>query len=150
MKIPPVLVLLDFQSLDFLSSVASCFISSADLLLVVICFSSVDESIPCVDRLCNSLFTSCSRGRMSLLPCERDSENRRVFNEELVNWMQGIQCLKGCGASIGNTKEYCHLCLLKCRSFKYTEDKIFFCKLVSFENRSRKSVASNFHLFEYL
>ena len=126
MKIPPVLVLLDFQSLDFLSSVASCFISSADLLLVVICFSSVDESIPCVDRLCNSLFTSCSRGRMGLLPCERDSENRRVFNEESVNWMQGIQCLKGCGASIGNTKEYCRLCLLEYRSFKHTEDKIFF------------------------
>lgn len=106
MKIPPVLVLLDFQSLDFLSSVASCFISSADLLLVVICFSSVDESIPCVDRLCNSLFTSCSCGRMGLLPCERDSENRRVFNEKSVNWMQGIQCLKGCGASIGNTVAY--------------------------------------------
>ena len=34
-----------------------------------------------------------------LLPCERDGGNRRVFNEESVNWMQGIQCLKGCGAS---------------------------------------------------
>lgn len=33
-----------------------------------------------------------------LLPCERDGGNRRVFNEESVNWMQGIKCLKGCGA----------------------------------------------------
>lgn len=30
-----------------------------------------------------------------LLPCERDGGNRRVFNEESVNWMHGIKCLKG-------------------------------------------------------
>ena len=46
-----------------------------------------------------------------LLPCERDGGNRRVFNEESVNWMQGIQCLKGCGASIEDIREYCRLCL---------------------------------------
>jgi DNA-binding transcriptional MerR regulator len=46
-----------------------------------------------------------------LLPCERDGGNRRVFNEESVNWMQGIKCLKGCGASIEDIQEYCHLCL---------------------------------------
>lgn len=50
---------------------------------------------------------------LGLLPCERDSGNRRMFNEEAVNWMQGIQCLKGCGASIENIKEYCRLCLLE-------------------------------------
>lgn len=50
---------------------------------------------------------------LGLLPCERDSRNRRMFNEESVNWMQGIQCLKGCGASIENIKEYCRLCLLE-------------------------------------
>ncbi|WP_295867583.1 MerR family transcriptional regulator [uncultured Oscillibacter sp.] len=48
-----------------------------------------------------------------LLPCERDGGNRRVFNEESVNWMQGIQCLKGCGASIEDIREYCRLCLLE-------------------------------------
>ena len=48
-----------------------------------------------------------------LLPCERDSGNRRVFNEESVNWMQGIQCLKGCGASLADIQEYCRLCLLE-------------------------------------
>lgn len=39
--------------------------------------------------------------------------NRRVFNEESVNWMQGIKCLKGCGASIEDIQEYCCLCLLE-------------------------------------
>ena len=48
-----------------------------------------------------------------LLPCERDRRNRRVFNEESVNWMQGIKCLKGCGASIEDIQEYCRLCLLE-------------------------------------
>ena len=48
-----------------------------------------------------------------LLPCERDSGNRRVFNEESVNWMQGIKCLKGCGASIEDIQEYCRLCLME-------------------------------------
>ena len=47
-----------------------------------------------------------------LLPCERDGGNRRVFNEESINWMQGIKCLKGCGASIEDIREYCRLCLL--------------------------------------
>lgn len=48
-----------------------------------------------------------------LLPCERDGRNHRVFNEESVNWMQGIKCLKGCGASIEDIQEYCRLCLLE-------------------------------------
>ncbi len=48
-----------------------------------------------------------------LLPCARDGRNRRVFDEESVNWMQGIQCLKGCGASIEDIREYCRLCLLE-------------------------------------
>ena len=48
-----------------------------------------------------------------LLPCGRDSGNRRVFNEESVSWMQGIKCLKGCGASLADIEEYCRLCLLE-------------------------------------
>ena len=48
-----------------------------------------------------------------LLPCQRDGGNRRVFNEESVNWMQGVRCLKDCGASIEDIQEYCRLCLLE-------------------------------------
>ena len=48
-----------------------------------------------------------------LLPCARDGGNRRVFDEESVNWMQGIMCLKGCGASIEDIREYCRLCLME-------------------------------------
>lgn len=49
---------------------------------------------------------------INLLPCRRDKGNRRVFDEESINWMQGIMCLKGCGASIEDIKEYCELCRL--------------------------------------
>lgn len=49
---------------------------------------------------------------INLLPCQRDNGNRRIFNEESINWMQGIACLKGCGASIEDIKEYCDLCRL--------------------------------------
>lgn len=48
-----------------------------------------------------------------LLPCRREGGGRRVFTEESLNWMQGIQCLKGCGASIEDIQEYCRLCLLE-------------------------------------
>lgn len=50
---------------------------------------------------------------INILPCQRDKGNRRIFNEESINWMQGIICLKGCGASIEDIKEYCDLCLLQ-------------------------------------
>ena len=50
---------------------------------------------------------------LGLLPCERDGGNRRMFNEESVNWMQGIKCLKSCGASIGDIQDYCRLCLME-------------------------------------
>ena len=49
---------------------------------------------------------------IGLLPCKRDRGNRRMFDDESANWMQGICCLKGCGASIEDIKEYCRLCLL--------------------------------------
>ena len=45
-----------------------------------------------------------------LLPCGRDAANKRVFDEESLNWMQGISCLKHCGASLEDIREYCELC----------------------------------------
>lgn len=50
---------------------------------------------------------------IDLLPCQRDGGNRRVFDEESINWMQGITCLKNCGASIEDIKECCRLCHLE-------------------------------------
>ena len=60
---------------------------------------------------------------IGLLPCKRDSGNRRIFDEESVNWMQGISCLKGCGASIEIIKKYCELC--KCPESKENMEAIY-------------------------
>ncbi|MEY8390932.1 MerR family transcriptional regulator [Lachnospiraceae bacterium] len=50
---------------------------------------------------------------IQLLPCQRDGGNRRIFNEESVNWMHGITYLKNCGASIKDIQSYCRLCRLE-------------------------------------
>ncbi len=50
---------------------------------------------------------------LGLMPCGRDKTNRRVFDDESANWMQGIKCLRGCGFSMENIKRYCKLCLLE-------------------------------------
>lgn len=47
-----------------------------------------------------------------LLPCSRDKNNRRVFDDESINWLKGIQCLRNCGVSIEDIKVYSDLCLL--------------------------------------
>lgn len=49
---------------------------------------------------------------INLLPCKRDKNNRRVFDDESINWLQGIICLKGCGATLDDIREYCELCRL--------------------------------------
>lgn len=50
---------------------------------------------------------------IDLLPCQRDSGNRRIFDDESVRWMQGITFLKRCGASIKDIQQYCRLCHLE-------------------------------------
>ncbi len=46
----------------------------------------------------------------NLIPCQRDSANRRVFDEASLKWIHGIKCLRRCGVSIEDVKKYCELC----------------------------------------
>lgn len=46
-----------------------------------------------------------------LMPCKRDKNNRRIFDDESVNWLEGIKCLRKCGVSIDDIKAYSDLCL---------------------------------------
>lgn len=48
---------------------------------------------------------------MNLLPVKRDKRNRRVFDNESLNWFKTIKCLRGCGMSIHAIKQYSDLCL---------------------------------------
>lgn len=52
----------------------------------------------------------CNEG---LVPgVKRDSNNRRIFDEKDVKWIKDLTCLKKCGMSIQEMKEYLDLCLL--------------------------------------
>lgn len=51
----------------------------------------------------------CNEG---LVPnVKRDKNNRRVFDEADVKWIKDLICLKKCGMSIQEMKEYRDLCL---------------------------------------
>lgn len=51
----------------------------------------------------------CNEG---LVPnVKRDKNNRRVFDERDVAWIGSLTCLKKCGMSIQEMKEYLALCL---------------------------------------
>lgn len=51
----------------------------------------------------------CNEG---LIPnVKRDKHNYRVFDEHDIKWIQSLNCLKNCGMSIAEMKEYLALCL---------------------------------------
>ncbi|MDO4333421.1 MAG: MerR family transcriptional regulator [Eubacteriales bacterium] len=51
----------------------------------------------------------CNEG---LIPgVKRDSNNRRIFDEKDVKWIKDLTCLKKCGMSILEMKDYLALCL---------------------------------------
>ncbi len=52
----------------------------------------------------------CNQG---LVPnVKRDKNNRRIFDERDIAWINSINCLKNCGMSISEMREYIELCLI--------------------------------------
>lgn len=51
----------------------------------------------------------CNEG---LIPnVKRNKSNYRVFDDNDINWIKSLSCLKNCGMSIVEMKEYLDLCL---------------------------------------
>lgn len=51
----------------------------------------------------------CNEG---LIPnIKRDKNNYRIFDERNIRWINNMQCLKRCGMSIKEMKDYLKLCL---------------------------------------
>ena len=51
----------------------------------------------------------CNQG---LVPnVKRDAQNRRIFSDRDIGWINSLSCLKNCGMGIQEMKEYCGLCL---------------------------------------
>ncbi len=52
----------------------------------------------------------CNQG---LVPnVKRDSQNRRIFSDRDIAWINSLNCLKNCGMGIREMKEYLDLCLV--------------------------------------
>ena len=51
----------------------------------------------------------CNEG---LIPnVQRDKNNYRIFNDKNIAWIKSLTCLKNCGMSISEMKDYLALCL---------------------------------------
>ncbi len=62
-----------------------------------------------LDMTYQTLKFYCNEG---LVPnVKRDGNNRRIFDERDVKWIRDLACLKRCGMSIQEMKEYLELCL---------------------------------------
>ena len=62
-----------------------------------------------LDMTYQTLKYYCNEG---LIPgVKRDENNRRIFDEKDVKWIKDLTCLKKCGMSILEMKEYLELCL---------------------------------------
>lgn len=52
----------------------------------------------------------CNQG---LVPnVKRDKNNRRIFSKQDIAWIQSLNCLKNCGMSLSEMKDYIQLCVI--------------------------------------
>lgn len=70
---------------------------------------TMKETCKKVDMTYEALKFYCNEG---LVPnVKRNKNNHRVFDERDINWIASLSCLKKCGMSIQEMKEYLALCL---------------------------------------
>lgn len=77
----------------------------------------------------------CNEG---LIPnVKRNKSNYRVFNDNDINWIRNLSCLKRCGMSIIEIKKYLNLCLKGESSIKERQEILDF-KLHELENKKQE------------
>lgn len=70
---------------------------------------SMSEVCAATDLSYEGLKFYCNQG---LIPnVKRDKHNHRIFDDHDVAWIKSLTCLKKCGMSIAEMKEYLRLCL---------------------------------------
>lgn len=70
---------------------------------------SMKETCRKVEMSYQTLKFYCNEG---LIPnVKRDNNNYRIFNDDDINWIKSLSCLKKCGMSIQDMKNYIVLCL---------------------------------------
>ena len=74
----------------------------------------------------------CNEG---LVPnVKRDKNNYRIFSDKDIEWINSLSCLKSCGMSITEMKEYLDLCL-KGEETIPERQKILDIKLIELKNK---------------
>ncbi len=77
----------------------------------------------------------CNEG---LIPnVKRNKSNYRVFNDDDINWIKSLSCLKKCEMSIVEMKEYLDLCL-KGKGSIPERQAILDAKLCELENKKQE------------
>ena len=70
---------------------------------------SMKEACTLTNMTYENLKFYCNEG---LVPnVKRDRRNYRVFDEHDIKWIQSLNCLKSCGMSIAEMKQYLPLCM---------------------------------------
>lgn len=70
---------------------------------------SMKEACTLTNMTYENLKFYCNEG---LVPnVKRDRRNYRVFDEHDIKWIQSLNCLKSCGTSIAEMKQYLALCM---------------------------------------
>lgn len=70
---------------------------------------SMKETCEKVGMTYETLKYYCNEG---LIPnVKRDRNNYRIFDDNNISWITSLSCLKNCGMSISEMKEYLNLCL---------------------------------------
>ena len=70
---------------------------------------SMKEACTLTNMTYENLEFYCNEG---LVPnVKRDRRNYRVFDEHDIKWIQSLNCLKSCGMSIAEMKQYLALCM---------------------------------------
>ena len=71
--------------------------------------NSMQEAYKKVGMTYQTLKFYCNQG---LIPnVKRDKNNYRIFDDHDIEWIKSLACLKKCGMSIEEMKEYLDLCL---------------------------------------
>ena len=70
---------------------------------------SMKETCKIVGMSYETLKYYCNEG---LIPnIKRDKNNYRIFDDKNIEWITSLTCLKNCGMSIAEMKEFLALCL---------------------------------------
>ena len=70
---------------------------------------SMKEACTLTNMTYENLKFYCNEGLVTNV--KRDRRNYRVFDEHDIKWIQSLNCLKSCGMSIAEMKQYLALCM---------------------------------------